>query len=115
MPFIAPPVESVSSAPLSSEVLTVLAVEEAEDADVDDVVDCVEAQPAKISAERMTAKRRVCFFVDKRFGFMKEGSFPYSCSTGVCGWPQRTSRLPLRQRSASRNPFSLRSSARRTR
>lgn len=63
--------------------------------DVDDVVDCVEAQPAKISAERMTAKRRVCFFVDKRFGFIKEGSFPYSCSTGVCGWPQRTSRLPL--------------------
>lgn len=50
--------------------------------DVDDVVDCVEAQPAKISAERMTAKRKVCFFVDKRFGFMKEGSFPYSCSTG---------------------------------
>lgn len=79
--------------------------------DVDDVVDCVEAQPAKISAERMTAKRKVCFFVDKRFGFMKEGSFPYSCSTGVCGWPQRTSRLPLRQRSASRNSFSLRSSA----
>ena len=77
--------------------------------------DCVEAQPVKTSAERMTAKRRVCFFVDKRFGFIKEGSFLYSCSTGVCGWPQRTSRLPLRQRSASRNSFSLRSSARRTR
>ena len=65
VPFIAPPVESVSSAPLSSEVLTVLTVEEAEDADIDDVVDCVEAQPAKISAERMTAKRRMCFCVDK--------------------------------------------------
>lgn len=38
-----------------------------------------------------------------------------SCSAGASGRPQRTSRLPLRQRSASRKSFSRPASRRRTR